>query len=100
MKSNPSGLRSYTIIYLIFLYAPILLLPIFAFNDSKVVAFPLTGFTLDWFREMLSEPDLWDLTMACLRAAAKVGQSRKADVADAVGNSSRPSAPTSGADAS
>jgi spermidine/putrescine transport system permease protein len=37
--------RGYTIAYLIFLYAPIVLLPLFAFNDSKVIAFPLQGFT-------------------------------------------------------
>lgn len=57
MKKAPL-LRSYTLFYLLFLYSPILLLPIFAFNDSKVVAFPLTGFTLDWFREMLSDQNL------------------------------------------
>ena len=57
MKKAPF-LRSYTLFYLLFLYSPIILLPIFAFNDSKVVAFPLTGFTLDWFREMLSDQNL------------------------------------------
>ncbi len=41
MKSP--GLRAYAIGYLIFLYAPIVLLPIFAFNDSRIIAFPLTG---------------------------------------------------------
>jgi spermidine/putrescine transport system permease protein len=29
------------------LYAPILLLPLFAFNDGTVIAFPLQGFTLN-----------------------------------------------------
>lgn len=43
MKKAPF-LRSYTLFYLLFLYSPIILLPIFAFNDSKVVAFPLSGF--------------------------------------------------------
>jgi spermidine/putrescine transport system permease protein len=51
-------LRTFTLLYLLFLYSPIILLPIFAFNDSKVVAFPLTGFTLDWFREMWSDQNL------------------------------------------
>ena len=32
--------KGYAIAYLIFLYAPIVLLPLFAFNDSKVIAFP------------------------------------------------------------
>ena len=51
MNRNPT-LKIYTIAYLIFLYAPIILLPLFAFNDSKVIAFPLQGFTTNWFAEM------------------------------------------------
>ena len=54
-----SGLRLYTIGYLIFLYAPILLLPLFAFNDSKVIAFPLSGFTTSWFSQMWADDNLW-----------------------------------------
>ena len=54
-----SGLRAYTIGYLIFLYAPILLLPLFAFNDSKVIAFPLAGFTTTWFSQMWADDNLW-----------------------------------------
>ena len=45
MKSNGNGLRTYAILYLIFLYAPIILLPLFAFNDGTIIAFPLKGFT-------------------------------------------------------
>ncbi|MES2846434.1 MAG: ABC transporter permease [Pseudomonadota bacterium] len=57
MKSP--GLRIYTIGYLIFLYAPIILLPLFAFNDSKVIAFPLSGFTTAWFQDMWSDTQLF-----------------------------------------
>ena len=35
------GLHIYALCYLLFLYAPILLLPIFAFNNGTVIAFPL-----------------------------------------------------------
>ena len=56
---KPSGLRIYTIGYLIFLYAPILLLPLFAFNNSKVIAFPLSGFTTQWFVQMWNDESLW-----------------------------------------
>lgn len=45
-------LRIYTIAYLVFLYAPIFLLPVFAFNDATIIAFPLSGFTTDWFAEL------------------------------------------------
>ncbi|ARJ69974.1 ABC transporter permease [Paracoccus contaminans] len=46
------GLRAYAILYLLFLYAPILLLPIFAFNSGTIVAFPLKGITTQWFGQM------------------------------------------------
>ena len=43
------GLHIYALCYLLFLYAPILLLPVFAFNNGTVIAFPLKGFTTEWF---------------------------------------------------
>ncbi|WP_394177091.1 ABC transporter permease [Yoonia maritima] len=52
------SLRIYAIAYLIFLYAPIILLPIFAFNDATIIAFPLSGFTTDWFTELASNKSL------------------------------------------
>jgi len=54
-----SGLRIYAIAYLVFLYAPILLLPLFAFNESRVIAFPLTGFTTGWFAAMWEDEQLF-----------------------------------------
>ena len=47
-----NSLRVYAIAYLAFLYAPIVLLPIFAFNDGTIIAFPLQGFTTKWFTEL------------------------------------------------
>ena len=51
-------LRLYVIAFLVFLYAPILLLPLFAFNDGTVIAFPLDGFTTKWFAALLDAPAL------------------------------------------
>jgi spermidine/putrescine transport system permease protein len=45
-------LSVYALAYLVFLYAPIILLPLFAFNSSSIIAFPLKGFTTDWFSEL------------------------------------------------
>jgi spermidine/putrescine transport system permease protein len=53
-----SALRSYAYVYLLFLYAPILLLPVFAFNDGTIIAFPLKGFTTEWFRQMAANATL------------------------------------------
>lgn len=52
-KSQPSIFGSiYFVLMAIFLYLPILILIIFSFNDSTVLAFPLKGFTLDWYRQL------------------------------------------------
>lgn len=52
------GLRAYAVLYLLFLYAPILLLPIFAFNSGTIIAFPLRGFTTQWFVQMAGNASL------------------------------------------
>jgi spermidine/putrescine transport system permease protein len=54
------ALKTYAVVYLIFLYAPIVLLPVFAFNDSKVIAFPLSGFTTEWFAQMWGDQQLFN----------------------------------------
>ncbi|MEO1704683.1 MAG: ABC transporter permease [Pseudomonadota bacterium] len=52
------SLRAYAIGYLLFLYLPIALLPLFAFNDSTVIAFPLDSFTFRWFISLRETPAL------------------------------------------
>ena len=42
-------LSLYVIAYLVFLYLPVALIPLFSFNDSVQAAFPLKGFTLTWY---------------------------------------------------
>ena len=64
-----SALQVYAVAFLIFLYGPILLLPIFAFNDSTVVAFPLTGFTTQWFQNVWNDSDLWQAVRNSLLVA-------------------------------
>ncbi|MBP1804343.1 ABC transporter permease [Rubellimicrobium aerolatum] len=54
------GLRAYAVIYLAFLYAPILLLPLFAFNDAAIIAFPLSGFSTRWFEQLWTTQALHD----------------------------------------
>jgi spermidine/putrescine transport system permease protein len=42
----------YFVLMAVFLYLPIMILIIFSFNDSMVLAFPLKGFTLEWYRQL------------------------------------------------
>ncbi|OSP55543.1 ABC transporter permease [Pseudoruegeria sp. SK021] len=63
------GLRIYAVIYLVFLYLPILLLPVFAFNSSTIIAFPLASFTTEWFAELPRVPALRDALWVSLKIA-------------------------------
>lgn len=48
----PGWLPLYAVLYVCFLYLPVLLLPVFSVNASPVPVFPLKGFTLNWYRSM------------------------------------------------
>lgn len=69
MKKSAWGLHAYAILYLLFLYAPIILLPMFAFNSGTIIAFPLQGFSLDWFRQMADDATLRRALMNSLTIA-------------------------------
>jgi spermidine/putrescine transport system permease protein len=51
------GLRVFFGLLVVFLYAPIVILAVFSFNDGDV-SFPLAGFTLDWYRRFFSNPKI------------------------------------------
>ena len=75
MKANSGksfsidGFGVYAVIYLIFIYLPVLFLPLFSFNDSIYVAFPLKGFTFEWYEKMFNNPSL----IAAFFNSVKVG---------------------------
>lgn len=70
MRMRPLGI--FAVLYLVFLYAPIILLPIFAFNDGTIIAFPLQGFTWGWFAELRNIPALHEATVNSLIIAVSV----------------------------
>lgn len=55
MARRGKGLVAYAVFYLAFLYVPVLFLPLFSFNDSAFIAFPLSGFTTRWYQQMLAD---------------------------------------------
>jgi len=59
-KASAGGrwLGLYVLAYLVFLYLPVLLIPLFSFNDSIQAAFPLQGFTLQWYQTLYGNPAL------------------------------------------
>ena len=52
-------LRVWTIAALVFLYAPLLLVLLNAFNSSKTFAFPPSGLTLRWWRDAWASAGMW-----------------------------------------
>jgi spermidine/putrescine transport system permease protein len=44
--------------YLFYLYLPIMILPIFSFNDSYYISFPLKAFTTKWYVELAADPSI------------------------------------------
>ncbi len=67
-----SGLTIYAVAYLIFLYAPIFLLPVFAFNNGTIIAFPLQGFTFGWFERMWNDRPMWNALQNSLLVSGSV----------------------------
>jgi spermidine/putrescine transport system permease protein len=57
-KNGARLLKAFFALVVVFLYAPILILLIFSFNNSDVPAFPLSGFTLHWYYQFLTNSDL------------------------------------------
>ena len=51
-------LRSYFWLLLVLLYLPIVILMVFSINDGTSLAFPLRGFTLDWYEKLFNSPNL------------------------------------------
>jgi spermidine/putrescine transport system permease protein len=57
-RNGAWALRAFFVLVVAFLYAPIVILLIFSFNNSDVPAFPLSGFTLHWYHQFLVNGDL------------------------------------------
>ena len=58
---SPNGrrlLRALFGLVIVFLYAPIVILLIFSFNNAALPSFPLSGFTLHWYHEFIDNADL------------------------------------------
>lgn len=67
-----NGLAVYAVSYLTFIYLPVLFLPLFSFNDSIYIAFPLKGFTLAWYEQMIANPGLIDALVNSIKVGGIV----------------------------
>ena len=69
MKKNGVLSRLFLALVFLFLYAPIFVLIVFSFNDSKSNAV-WGGFTLDWYRELLHNSTVLDALQTTLLVSA------------------------------
>ena len=74
-RSGAWILRAFFAVVVVFLYAPIVILLIFSFNDASLPTFPLSGFTLHWYHEFLTNSELKSSlkTSAIVAALSSVG---------------------------
>jgi len=52
------GLRVWAGLLLVFLYVPIALIILYAFNSSKIESWPIAGYSLNWFKVAWHDPDV------------------------------------------
>jgi putative spermidine/putrescine transport system permease protein len=62
-------LRIGTALTLAFLYAPILIIGLYAFNPRRSQTWPIKGLTLDWFDKAFHNPGVRDALLMSLKAA-------------------------------
>jgi spermidine/putrescine transport system permease protein len=65
-------LQVYAALFLIVLYVPILFIPLFSFNNSIYVRFPIEGFTTNWYVQLANRDALWDALGNSLRVGLVV----------------------------
>ena len=63
-------MRVFFALAVVFLYAPIAVLLLFSFNNSELPSFPLSGFTLQWYHEFLTNSDIQNALVTSAKVAA------------------------------
>jgi len=71
MKPRNRWLTAYAMAVYLFLFAPIVVLIVFSFNDSRR-NFNWRGFTLDWYPRLLGNDELLDALLVTVQLAAVV----------------------------
>ena len=65
-------LSSYAVLVYVFLFFPIVLLVLFSFNANRYGTFPITGWTLTWYRQAFSDYQVHDAVSTTLNVAFQV----------------------------
>ena len=62
------ALRIWVALVLAFLFVPILIIMLYAFNTSTIQSWPIPGFTFKWFPETWNDPEVRDALFLSIRA--------------------------------
>jgi spermidine/putrescine transport system permease protein len=65
-------LNVYAVFIYVFLFAPIVLLVLFSFNANRYGTFPITGWTLTWYRQAFGDYQVHDAVVTTLKVALQV----------------------------
>src|SRR5213079_1664844 len=65
-------LAGYGVLIYLFLFGPIALLVVFSFNANRYGTFPITAWTLKWYRTATANYQIQDALKASLKVAAAV----------------------------
>ncbi|GFZ26158.1 ABC transporter permease [Lactobacillus corticis] len=69
LTSKNKVLTCIAIIFLILLMLPLVLVVVTSFNTANSISLPIQGFTLNWYKNILSQPDFIDGFIASLEVA-------------------------------
>jgi len=62
------ALRIWVALILAFLFVPILIIMLYAFNTSTIQSWPIPGFTFKWFPETWNDPEVRDALLLSIKA--------------------------------
>jgi putative spermidine/putrescine transport system permease protein len=68
-RATRIGLWTWTTLVVLFLYAPIAIIVVYAFNESNIQSWPIEGFTTKWFSSTWHNQEVRDALLLSLKAA-------------------------------
>src|SRR5438034_2636771 len=71
-KAAKWALGAYGLLIYVFLFAPIVVLVLLSFNANRYGTFPVTGWTLKWYRAAVSDYQIHDALRTTLKVDSEV----------------------------
>ena len=68
-RATRIGLWAWAVFVFAFLWIPIAIMAVYAFNSSNIQSWPIPGFTTKWFRVAWHDPQVRDALLLSVRAA-------------------------------